>query len=143
MNEEAVRQELERVLQEEPNNYGRILDLSTKLSGFDNDNIRFTVDASVIDRLGTELVARHETAVSELIKNSYDADAKSATINFHSRNRGSIPLQATFKIGSWFKAIPLDTKLFSFIVIVHIRSFTSTIVPPILFYFFLSLLLLR
>src|SRR5690606_15559447 len=43
---------------------------------------RFSVDASVIDRLGTELVARHETAVSELIKNSYDADAKSASLNF-------------------------------------------------------------
>ncbi len=32
--------------------------------------------------LGTELVARHETAVSKLIKNYYDADAKSAPINF-------------------------------------------------------------
>jgi hypothetical protein len=58
MNEEAIRQELERVLQEGPNNYGRILELSTKLSGFDNDNIRFSVDAGVIDRLGSELVGR-------------------------------------------------------------------------------------
>jgi hypothetical protein len=58
MNEEAIRQELGRVLQEEPNNYGKILELSAKLSGFDKDNIRFSVDAGVIDRLGSELVAR-------------------------------------------------------------------------------------
>lgn len=31
---------------------------------------------------GTELVARHETAVSEFIKNSYDADARSTSISF-------------------------------------------------------------
>lgn len=82
MNEEAIRQELERVLQEEPNNYGRILELSAKLAGFDNDNIRFSVDAGVIDRLGSELVARQETAVSEIVKNAYDADATKVHIRF-------------------------------------------------------------
>lgn len=82
MDEKALRQELERVLKEDPNNYGRILELSTKLSGFDNDNIRFSVDAGVIDRLGSELVARQETAVSELVKNAYDADATKVNIKF-------------------------------------------------------------
>lgn len=82
MDEKAIRQELERVLKEEPNDYGRILELSTKLSGFDNDNIRFSVDAGVIDRLGSELVARQETAVSELVKNAYDADATKVNIKF-------------------------------------------------------------
>ncbi len=38
--------------------------------------------AGVIDRLGTELVARQETAVSELVKNSYDADAIKVTLKF-------------------------------------------------------------
>jgi len=38
-------------------------------------NVGFTVDAGLIQRLGYELVGRAETAVSELIKNSYDADA--------------------------------------------------------------------
>ncbi|MDF0694113.1 ATP-binding protein [Aquirufa ecclesiirivi] len=82
MDENAIRQELVRVLKEEPNDYGRILELSTKLSGFDNDNIRFSVDAGVIDRLGSELVARQETAVSELVKNAYDADATKVNIRF-------------------------------------------------------------
>ncbi|GHV15657.1 hypothetical protein FACS1894169_07740 [Bacteroidia bacterium] len=82
MDEKAIRQELGRVLQEEPNNYSRILELSTKLSSFDNENIRFSVDAGVIDRLGSELVARQETAVSELVKNAYDADATKINIKF-------------------------------------------------------------
>jgi signal transduction histidine kinase len=82
MNEKNIREELSKILIEDPTNYGKILELSSKLSSFDNENIRFSVDASVIDRLGTELVARHETAVSELIKNSYDADAKSTSLNF-------------------------------------------------------------
>lgn len=82
MQEEEVRKELEEVLKHDPNNYGRILELSTKLSNFDNDNIRFSVDAGVIDRLGSELVARQETAVSELVKNAYDADATKVNIRF-------------------------------------------------------------
>lgn len=82
MDEKAIRNELENVLKEDPNNYGRILELSAKLSSFDNDNIRFSVDAGVIDRLGSELVARQETAVSELVKNAYDADATKVNIRF-------------------------------------------------------------
>lgn len=87
MNEEAIRQELERVLKEEPNNYSRILELSTKLSEYDNENIRFSVDAGLIDRLGSELVARQETAVSELVKNAYDADATKVNIRFENSDR--------------------------------------------------------
>ncbi|WP_461073000.1 ATP-binding protein [Spirosoma horti] len=82
MNEESIREELATVLIEDGTNYSKILQLSTMLSRFDTDNIRFSVDAGVIDRLGTELVARQETAVSELVKNSYDADAKKVTLTF-------------------------------------------------------------
>ena len=51
----------------------------------DNENIKevgFTVDAGLIQRLGYELVGKAETAVSELIKNSYDADATIVDVNF-------------------------------------------------------------
>ena len=51
----------------------------------DNENIKeigFTVDAGLIQRLGYELVGRAETAVSELIKNSYDADATIVDVDF-------------------------------------------------------------
>jgi anti-sigma regulatory factor (Ser/Thr protein kinase) len=82
MEEKEIREELKRTLANDSNNYSKILELSSKLASFDKDNVRFSVDAGVIDRLGTELVARQETAVSELVKNSYDADAKIVTLKF-------------------------------------------------------------
>ena len=55
----------------------------------EEENIRkvgFTVDAGLIQRLGYELVGRAETAVSELIKNAYDADATVVDVNFIDSN---------------------------------------------------------
>ena len=42
----------------------------------------FTVDARLLSQLGKELVADRGTALSELVKNAYDADAKRVTIHF-------------------------------------------------------------
>ena len=39
------------------------------------EKVSFSIGAGLINRLGKELVGRAETAVSELIKNAYDADA--------------------------------------------------------------------
>lgn len=86
MEEKQIREELEKTLANDSNNYTKILELSNKLASFDKDNIRFSVDAGIIDRLGTELVARQETAVSELVKNSYDADATKVTLMFENSN---------------------------------------------------------
>lgn len=82
MDEKHIREQLSKILVEDPTNYSKILELSSKLSSFDDENIRFSVDAGVIDRLGSELVARQETAVSELVKNAYDADATKVNIKF-------------------------------------------------------------
>ncbi|SCY49706.1 Histidine kinase-, DNA gyrase B-, and HSP90-like ATPase [Flavobacterium anhuiense] len=82
MNEKNIREQLSKTLIDDPNNYSRIIELSSKLAKFDEENIRFSIDAGVIDRLGSELVARQETAVSELVKNSYDADATRVNIKF-------------------------------------------------------------
>ncbi|MFV0417412.1 MAG: ATP-binding protein [Dysgonomonas sp.] len=50
---------------------------------YDNINeVGFTVDSGLIHRLGTELVGKAETAVSELIKNAYDADATEVNVEF-------------------------------------------------------------
>jgi signal transduction histidine kinase len=56
-----------------------------KLKTIEKDNtfIPITVDSGLINRLGEELVARQETAVSELIKNSYDADATEVKVVFY------------------------------------------------------------
>lgn len=56
--------------------------LSRQIVEEDESRIRFTVDAGHIQRLGMELVGKQETAVSELIKNAYDADATFVSLHF-------------------------------------------------------------
>lgn len=82
MDEERIRKQLAKTLAEDPNNFNMILKLSHELMSYDRNNVRFTVDSGVIERLGRELVARHETAVSELVKNAYDADASFVSLKF-------------------------------------------------------------
>lgn len=82
MTEKELIKKLESVLEKEPNNYSKILELSSAIAEFDKENVRFSVDAGVINRLGKELVGRHETAVSELVKNAYDADALTVDLYF-------------------------------------------------------------
>lgn len=48
----------------------------------DIKQVGFTVDSGLINRLGIELVGKAETAVSELIKNAYDADATEVKVEF-------------------------------------------------------------
>ncbi|MBK3776921.1 hypothetical protein GAY31_22680 [Azospirillum brasilense] len=50
-------------------------------------NVRFSVDAGHIQRLGQELVAKPESALTELIKNAYDADATHVTLTFRNHDR--------------------------------------------------------
>lgn len=79
---EKIREELKHIIEHEPDNYLKIQQLSNDLLKHDEKNVRFSVDAGIIDRLGKELVARHETAVSELVKNAYDADATKVELIF-------------------------------------------------------------
>ena len=60
----------------------QVLALATELAKNDPDNVRFFTDAGILRRLGYELVSRQETAVSELVKNAYDADAKLVELIF-------------------------------------------------------------
>ena len=82
MSENEIKAELQVLLSRSPIDYGRMLELTNELAKFDSENVRFTVDADLISRLGRELVARQETALSELVKNSYDADAPKVTLRF-------------------------------------------------------------
>ncbi|GLQ78052.1 hypothetical protein GCM10007881_15680 [Mesorhizobium huakuii] len=47
--------------------------------------VNFHADAAIVNRLGRELVAKQETALVELVKNAYDADATSVTVSFDGR----------------------------------------------------------
>lgn len=53
-----------------------------KTSKTATQRVGFTVDAGLIERLGYQLVGRAETAVSELVKNAYDADAQNVNVYF-------------------------------------------------------------
>lgn len=79
---ETLKKKLASLLQEDSLDSDQLIHLSHQLAELDQDSIRFSIDAGVIDRLGQELVARQETAVSELVKNAYDADARECELTF-------------------------------------------------------------
>ncbi|MFW1480583.1 ATP-binding protein, partial [Vibrio parahaemolyticus] len=89
MSVDELKKQLLECLQSEEIDNTQILSLTHRIANFDESKVRFSVDAGVIDRLGQELVARQETAVSELVKNSYDADAEHVSLEFcDSKNVG-------------------------------------------------------
>src|SRR5690349_3303262 len=55
----------------------------------DTGKVRFRVNGSLINRLGAELVEKKETAICELIKNSYDADSKKVTTEFYTLEKNA------------------------------------------------------
>lgn len=77
-----LKEKLNIELQKENSDNSLILSLSHQIAELDEKYVRFSVDAGIIDRLGQELVARQETAVSELVKNAYDADSVEVTLTF-------------------------------------------------------------
>lgn len=46
------------------------------------EKLRFAADATIITRIGKELVAKQETALIELVKNAFDADATKVDVVF-------------------------------------------------------------
>lgn len=79
---DQLREELMRVLEHDQLDYSRVQRLSDELTKLEPGSVRFSVDAGLVSRLGRELVARQETAVAELVKNAYDADAREVTLIF-------------------------------------------------------------
>jgi len=80
--EDAIKQQIQSLLSHTPLDYGQLVVLTNELSKFDRENVRFSVDAGIISRLGEELVGKRDTAVAELIKNAYDADAIEVEVLF-------------------------------------------------------------
>lgn len=77
-----LKDQLSIELKKEPLDFQAIAVLNKQILECDESAVRFSVDARHIHRLGFELVARQETALSELIKNAYDADATNVVIDF-------------------------------------------------------------
>lgn len=79
---EELKKQLQAELGKQDADTGVILSLSNEIAKLDEREVRFSVDAGIINRLGKELVGRSETAVSELVKNAYDADATEVELIF-------------------------------------------------------------
>ena len=77
-----LKSELTSAVNEDTPNINLILTLATEMAKQDENSVRFSVDASHISRLGIELVSKQETAVAELVKNAYDADATQVELIF-------------------------------------------------------------
>lgn len=86
----AIAEELEK----ESPNWHLIEKLSRSIVDEDPMTVRFTVDAGHIQRLGVELVGKQGTALSELIKNAYDADATEVELSFsgHGNKGGTLKI---------------------------------------------------
>lgn len=77
-----IKKRLSDEISKENSDNNLIISLSNEIASLDANTVRFSVDAGIINRLGKELVGKHETAVSELIKNAYDADATEVNLIF-------------------------------------------------------------
>ncbi len=78
----GLKKKLSEEIQKESSDNNVILALSSEIARLDDSQVRFSVDAGIINRLGKELVGKHETAVSELVKNAFDADATEVNLVF-------------------------------------------------------------
>ena len=86
-----LKKKLSEEIRKEDSNNNIIISLSNEIANLDDNVVRFSVDAGIINRLGKELVGRQETAVSELIKNAYDADATEVNLIFENAwNKGGV-----------------------------------------------------
>jgi len=81
-NLQTLKDKLLDALEASELNASTLLSLSHDIASLDQSKARFSVDAGIIDRLGKELVSKRETAVSELVKNAYDADATEVKLVF-------------------------------------------------------------
>lgn len=84
---DVLKKQLTTELERESIDFQIIAELNKKILECDKGTVRFSIDARHIHRLGFELVGRQETALSELIKNAYDADATAVRIEFVDYNK--------------------------------------------------------
>ncbi|MEQ1119865.1 ATP-binding protein [Acinetobacter junii] len=86
---------IKKELEKEQPDWALIEKLSSTVIDSKEDSLRFHVDAGHINKLGFELVGKQETALMELIKNAYDADATEVTVDFFNAEKegGTLVIQ--------------------------------------------------
>ncbi|MBG6129524.1 signal transduction histidine kinase [Aquimarina sp. EL_43] len=79
--EDKIKKELEAVLKAEEVDFQQFLELTSDFISYDNKHLRFRTDAGTIAHLGRDSIKDHTTAIIELVKNGYDADAEKVDID--------------------------------------------------------------
>lgn len=100
----SLKKTIEEELSKETPNWRLIESLTRNEIDQDPDNVRFSVDAGHIQRLGVELVGKQDTALSELIKNAYDADASEIDLIFSDNRKAG----GTLVISDNGSGMPMD-----------------------------------
>lgn len=79
--ENDIKNSLQELLNSGNLDFRSILNLTKELSKLDEKHQRFSVDAKTLVHLGRDSIKDHTTALLELVKNSYDADAKNVEVD--------------------------------------------------------------
>ena len=85
--EKEIKEKLQKLLQSSSSDYRAIFQLTKDLSKLDKKFQRFFVDAKTLIHLGRDSIKDHTTALLELVKNSYDADAKNVDVDVFLQKR--------------------------------------------------------
>ncbi|MDP8268999.1 MAG: sensor histidine kinase [Candidatus Tenebribacter davisii] len=79
-NELKIKNELKKILESKNVDFQRFFELSHDFIEYDESNLRFRTDSGTISHLGKDSIKDHTTAIIELVKNGYDADATKVEI---------------------------------------------------------------
>ena len=77
---QELQSELQDLIGQSKLDIGAILKVTNQLSKLDDKYQRFAIDAKTLIHLGRDSIKDHTTALIELVKNSYDADAKNVEV---------------------------------------------------------------
>ncbi len=88
--EEDIKKNIQKLINAEKLDYRSILKLTKELSKLDEKFQRFSIDAKTLVHLGRDSIKDHTTALLELVKNSYDADAKNVEVDVLCRNKNDL-----------------------------------------------------
>jgi hypothetical protein len=81
--ENELKDEIISLLKAEKIDFQTFLELTSDFTKYDSDNLRFTADSGALAHLGRDSIKDHTTAVLELVKNGYDADATNVEIEIN------------------------------------------------------------
>jgi len=85
-----LKEKLQELLSKSSLDFTEIISISNKLIKLDPDFQRFSVDARTLIHLGRDSIKDHSTALLELVKNSYDADAENVEVEIYSKTKDFI-----------------------------------------------------